>query len=75
LLPELATAANGLKQPSEAAHRHGLASSAAGMIGVLLAAMLASSMASLSAHNHGITGIFAKDIWGYLRRDASIGTC
>jgi SSS family solute:Na+ symporter len=43
-----------------------------GMIGVLLAAMLASSMASLSAHNHIITGIFAKDIYqGYLRRDAS----
>ena len=43
-----------------------------GMIGVLLAAMLASSMASLSAHNHIITGIFAKDIYqSYLRRDAS----
>src|SRR6476469_5879109 len=43
-----------------------------GMIVVLLAAMLASSMASLSAHNHIITGIFAKDIYqGYLRRDAS----
>jgi Na+/proline symporter len=43
-----------------------------GMIGVLLAAMLASSMASLSAYNHIITGIFAKDIYqGYLRRDAS----
>jgi hypothetical protein len=42
------------------------------MIGVLLAAMLASSMASLSAHNHIITGIFAKDRYqGYLRRDAS----
>ncbi|MEO8436372.1 MAG: hypothetical protein ABI596_15835, partial [Pyrinomonadaceae bacterium] len=42
------------------------------MIGVLLAAMLASSMASLSAHNHIITGIFAKDLYqGYLRRDAS----
>jgi hypothetical protein len=43
-----------------------------GMIGVLLAAMLASSMASLSAHNHIITGIFAKDLYqGYLRPDAS----
>jgi Na+/proline symporter len=43
-----------------------------GMIGVLLAAMLASSMASLSAHNHIITGIFAKDLYqGYLRKDAS----
>jgi SSS family solute:Na+ symporter len=43
-----------------------------GMVGVLLAAMLASSMASLSAHNHIITGIFAKDLYqGYLRRDAS----
>jgi hypothetical protein len=42
------------------------------MIGVLLAAMLASSMASLSAHNHIITGIFAKDLYqGYLKRDAS----
>jgi SSS family solute:Na+ symporter len=39
---------------------------------VLLAAMLASSMASLSAHNHIITGIFAKDIYqGYMRREAS----
>src|SRR5260370_1352924 len=43
-----------------------------GMIGVLLAAMLASAMASLSAYNHIITGIFAKDLYqGYLRRDAS----
>ena len=43
-----------------------------GMVGVLLAAMLASSMASLSAHNHIITGIFAKDLYqGYLRKDAS----
>jgi hypothetical protein len=34
--------------------------------------MLASSMASLSAHNHIITGIFAKDLYqGYLRKDAS----
>jgi Na+/proline symporter len=43
-----------------------------GMVGVLLAAMLASSMASLSAHNHIITGIFAKDLYqGYLRKNAS----
>jgi SSS family solute:Na+ symporter len=34
--------------------------------------MLASSMASLSAHNHIITGIFAKDLYqGYLRPEAS----
>src|SRR5262249_43135878 len=43
-----------------------------GMVGILMAAMLASSMASLSAHNHIITGIFAKDLYqGYLRRNAS----
>jgi Na+/proline symporter len=72
-LPELGTAANGLKQPSEAAYiAMGLRVLPPGMIGVLLAAMLASSMASLSAHNHIITGIFAKDIYqGYLRQDAS----
>src|SRR5215212_2462961 len=72
-LPELATAANGLKQPSEAAYiAMGMRVLPPGLVGVLLAAMLASSMASLSAHNHIITGIFAKDIYqGYLRRDAS----
>jgi SSS family transporter len=72
-LPELATAANGLKQPSEAAYiAMGLRVLPPGMVGVLLAAMLASSMASLSAHNHIITGIFAKDIYqAYLKRDAS----
>jgi SSS family transporter len=72
-IPELATAANGLKQPSEAAYiAMGLRVLPPGMIGVLLAAMLASSMASLSAHNHIITGIFAKDLYqGYLRKDAS----
>lgn len=72
-LPELGTAANGLKQPSEAAYvAMGLRVLPPGMIGVLLAAMLASSMASLSAYNHIITGIFAKDIYqGYIRRDAS----
>jgi Na+/proline symporter len=72
-LPALGTTPNGLKQPSEAAYiAMGLRVLPPGMIGVLLAAMLASSMASLSAHNHIITGIFAKDIYqGYLRRDAS----
>ncbi|HEX3249917.1 MAG TPA: hypothetical protein VHS05_10855, partial [Pyrinomonadaceae bacterium] len=72
-LPDLGTTANGLKQPSEAAYiAMGLRVLPPGMIGVLLAAMLASSMASLSAHNHIITGIFAKDLYqGYLRRDAS----
>lgn len=73
VLPELGTVANGLRQPSEAAYiAMGLRVLPPGMIGVLLAAMLASSMASLSAHNHIITGIFAKDIYqGYLRKDAS----
>ncbi len=72
-LPELGTAANGLKQPAEAAYiAMGLRVLPPGLIGVLLAAMLASSMASLSAANHVITGIFAKDLYqGYLRRDAS----
>jgi SSS family transporter len=72
-LPELGTAANGLRQPSEAAYiAMGMRVLPPGMIGVLLAAMLASSMASLSAYNHIITGIFAKDLYqGYLRRDAS----
>src|SRR4026207_358736 len=72
-LPDLGTTANGLKQPSEAAYiAMGLRVLPPGMIGVLLAAMLASSMASLSAHNHIITAIFAKDIYqGYLRKEAS----
>ena len=72
-LPELATAANGLKQPSEAAYiAMGMRVLPPGLVGVLLAAMLASSMASLSAHNHIITGIFAKDLYqGYLRPEAS----
>ncbi len=72
-LPELATAANGLKQPSEAAYiAMGMRVLPPGLVGVLLAAMLASSMASLSAHNHIITGIFAKDLYqGYLRKGAS----
>jgi SSS family transporter len=73
VLPDLGTAANGLRQPSEAAYiAMGMRVLPPGMVGVLLAAMLASSMASLSAHNHIITGIFAKDLYqGYLRRDAS----
>ena len=72
-LPELGSVANGLKQPSEAAYiAMGLRVLPPGMIGVLLAAMLASSMASLSSYNHIITGIFAKDLYqGYIRRDAS----
>jgi SSS family transporter len=72
-LPELGTAANGLKQPSEAAYiAMGLRVLPPGMVGILMAAMLASSMASLSAHNHIITGIFAKDLYqGYLRKNAS----
>src|SRR5438552_1559334 len=72
-LPELGTAANGLKQPSEAAYiAMGLRVLPPGMVGILMAAMLASSMASLSAHNHIITGIFAKDLYqGYLRPNAS----
>src|SRR6476620_3147525 len=73
VLHELGTAANGLKQPSEAAYiAMGLRVLPPGMVGILMAAMLASSMASLSAHNHIITGIFAKDIYqGYLRREES----
>src|SRR6476619_3421653 len=72
-IPDLGTTANGLRQPSEAAYiAMGLRVLPPGMVGVLLAAMLASSMASLSAHNHIITGIFAKDLYqGYLRREAS----
>jgi SSS family transporter len=72
-MPELGTAANGLKQPSEAAYiAMGLRVLPPGMVGILMAAMLASSMASLSAHNHIITGIFAKDLYqGYLRKNAS----
>jgi SSS family solute:Na+ symporter len=73
VLPELGTAANGLRQPAEAAYiAMGMRVLPPGMVGILLAAMLASSMASLSAHNHIITGIFAKDLYqGYLRMDSS----
>lgn len=73
VLPTLGTTANGLKQPSEAAYiAMGLRVLPPGLVGILLAAMLASSMASLSAANHVITGIFAKDLYqGYLRKNAS----
>lgn len=73
VMPELGTAANGLRQPSEAAYiAMGMRVLPPGLVGVLLAAMLASSMASLSAINHVVTGILAKDLYqGYLRKDAS----
>jgi solute:Na+ symporter, SSS family len=72
-MPELGNMANGLKQPSEAAYiAMGLRVLPPGLVGVLLAAMLASSMANLSAANHVVTGIFAKDLYqGYLRPEAS----
>jgi Na+/proline symporter len=72
-LPDLGTAANGLNKPAEAAYiAMGLRVLPPGLVGVLLAAMLASSMASLSAANHVVTGIFAKDLYqGYMRTDAS----
>ena len=72
-MPELATAANGLQQPTEAAYiSMGVRLLPPGMVGVLLAAMLASSMASLSTINHVVTGIVAKDLYqGYFRKDAS----
>src|SRR6266540_1745996 len=61
-LPELGTLANGLKQPSEGAYiAMGMRVLPPGMVGVLL-----------SAHNHIISGIFAKDLYqGYLRKNAS----
>src|SRR5262249_8883138 len=63
VMPELGTTPNGLNQPSEAAYvAMGLRVLPPGLLGVLLAAMLASSMASLSAANHVVTGIFAKDL-------------
>jgi SSS family transporter len=72
-MPELATAANGLRQPTEAAYiSMGMRLLPPGLVGVVLAAMLASSMASLSAINHVVTGILAKDLYqGYFRREAS----
>ena len=68
VLPELGVTANGLHEPSEAAYMMmGLRLLPHGLLGVLLAAMLASSMASLSATNHVVTGIIAKDLYqGYL---------
>jgi SSS family transporter len=73
VMPELGATPNGLTEPSEAAYvAIGLRLLPPGLVGVLLAAMLASSMASLSAANHIVTGIFAKDLYqGYLRPDAS----
>jgi solute:Na+ symporter, SSS family len=69
VLPELATTANGLEEPTEAAYvAMGMKLLPGGLAGVLLAAMLASSMASLSATNHIVTGILARDLYqGYLR--------
>jgi solute:Na+ symporter, SSS family len=71
-LPELGVTPNGLNKPAEAAYiAMGLKVLPPGLVGVLLAAMLASSMASLSAANHVVTGIFAKDLYqGYMRPDA-----
>jgi solute:Na+ symporter, SSS family len=73
VMPELGSAANGLKQPSEAAYiMMGMRVLPPGLVGILLAAMLASSMASLSAINHVVTGILAKDLYqGYVRKDAT----
>jgi solute:Na+ symporter, SSS family len=72
-MPELATAQNGLQQPTEAAYiAMGMSVLPPGLVGVLLAAMLASSMASLSAINHVVTGILAKDLYqGYFNKNAS----
>ena len=72
-LPELGVTPNGLNKPAEAAYiAMGLKVLPPGLVGVLLAAMLASSMASLSAANHVVTGIFAKDLYqGYMRPEAS----
>jgi SSS family solute:Na+ symporter len=69
IMPGLGSAPNGLSEPAEAAYMAmGLRLLPPGLVGVLLAAMLASSMASLSATNHLVTGIVAKDLYqGYLR--------
>jgi hypothetical protein len=69
IMPALGSAPNGLTEPAEAAYMvMGLRLLPRGLVGVLLAAMLASSMASLSATNHLVTGIVAKDLYqGYLR--------
>lgn len=68
VFPELATTPNGLHDPAEAAYMAmGMRLLPPGLVGVLLAAMLASSMASLSATNHLVTGIVAKDLYqGYV---------
>jgi len=73
LMPALGTTPNGLTEPSEAAYMAmGLRLLPRGLVGVLLAAMLASSMASLSATNHLVTGIVAKDLYqGYFDPRAS----
>ena len=73
VMPELGRAANGLSEPAEAAYMAmGLRLLPPGLVGVLLAAMLASSMASLSATNHLVTGIVAKDLYqGYVDPHAS----
>jgi len=72
-MPDLGAAQNGLQQPSEAAYiAMGMRVLPPGLVGVLLAAMLASSMASLSAINHVVTGILAKDLYqGYFNKGAS----
>jgi len=73
VLPDLGATPNGLTEPSEAAYMAmGLRLLPRGLVGVLLAAMLASSMASLSATNHLVTGIVAKDLYqGYFDPRAS----
>jgi solute:Na+ symporter, SSS family len=73
IIPDLGAARNGLTEPAEAAYvAMGQRLLPPGLVGVLLAAMLASSMASLSATNHLVTGIVAKDLYqGYLRPQAS----
>jgi Na+/proline symporter len=73
LMPDLGSTPNGLREPAEAAYMAiGMRLLPPGLVGVLLAAMLASSMASLSATNHVVTGIVAKDLYqGYFDPDAS----
>jgi Na+/proline symporter len=73
LLPDLGSVPNGLHEPAEAAYMAmGVRLLPTGLVGVLLAAMLASSMASLSATNHIVTGIVAKDLYqSYLDPGAS----
>jgi solute:Na+ symporter, SSS family len=73
VMPELGSTANGLREPAEAAYMAmGLRLLPPGLVGVLIAAMLASSMASLSATNHLVTGVVAKDLYqGYFDPRAS----